>query len=292
LCPWPPSHAKQFELLPSYVDAIKAADPNAPIHLSLDDRNGTRRFERIFIALSAAARSFAYCRWLVAVDATYMREAIKLASMLAVALEADNHGVVLAWAMTEGESESSWRWFFSHLRHACPDLNSEHRTLMSDRDKGLKKADAEIPLAQHVFCTEHLSSNINTLFSRGSREAFSSRVRQATTEASFREGMQKLAAVSARAANYVDGTVDKSTWAAPFLRGLRYGHNTSNIVESINGHLVPERKMAIVDCLHSIWNRVMDFRYKRWNDANEEKRYLGSRVTLYGKAPEGNGAAF
>jgi hypothetical protein len=48
---------------------------------------------------------------------------------------------------------------------------------MSDRDKGLKKADAEIPLAQHVFCTEHLSSNINTLFSRGSREAFSSRVR-------------------------------------------------------------------------------------------------------------------
>jgi hypothetical protein len=76
---------------------------------------------------------------------------------------------------------------------------------MSDCDKGSKKADTEIPLAHHVSCTEPLSRNINTLFSGGPREAFNTNVRQATTEASFRKGIQKLAAVRTRAVNYVDG---------------------------------------------------------------------------------------
>jgi len=79
--------------------------------------------------------------------------------MLAVALDGDNHGIMLAWAMTEGESKSSWR------RHTCPDLNGEHTTLMSDRDNGLKKAATKIPLAQHVFLAEPLSRDINTQYS-------------------------------------------------------------------------------------------------------------------------------
>jgi hypothetical protein len=170
------SHAKQFELLPSYVDTTKAANPNTHIHLSLDDRNGTRCYERIFIVPSASTRSFGHCRRFVAVAATYIREVFKLALTLTGALNAGYHGVVLPWAVTEGESESSWRWVFSHLHHACPVLNNEHTTLMGDRDKGLKKVDTTIPLAQHVFCAKHLSRNINTLFSRGSREAFNTYV--------------------------------------------------------------------------------------------------------------------
>lgn len=57
----------------------------------------------------------------VATDATYMREVFKLALMLAVALDADKHAVVLASALTQGEPENSWRLFLSRFHMADSD---------------------------------------------------------------------------------------------------------------------------------------------------------------------------
>jgi len=120
---------------------------------------------------------------------------------------------------------------------------------MSDHDKDLITTDNQIPLARHVFCTDHLARNIRQ-FSGAAWKAFNSHVRHVSTEAAYHLGMQKLAAVSTAAANYVDGKLEKSTWAAPFLRGKR-----PQYFQYCCGHLVPERKMAIIDCLQSIWNR-------------------------------------
>ena len=41
--------AAQFQLLPAYTDAIRSADPNARVVLSIENREGTQRLQRIFI---------------------------------------------------------------------------------------------------------------------------------------------------------------------------------------------------------------------------------------------------
>ena len=43
-------------------------------------------------------------------DGTF-KDIFNLTILLAVAVDADNHAIILAWAV-EGESESSWRYFF------------------------------------------------------------------------------------------------------------------------------------------------------------------------------------
>ena len=93
-------------------------------------------------------------------DSTFTKEIFSLTVLLKVSVDADNHAVMIAWALAEGESESSLRLFLSHLHAAIPNINSPLTTIMSDRHKGLCAADDEIPLANRAFCIKHISRNI------------------------------------------------------------------------------------------------------------------------------------
>ena len=53
------------------------------------------------------------------------------------------------------------------------------------------------------------------------------------------------------------------TWAEAWFPSRRYGHDTSNIVESVNKILKLEREQPIVELLDSIWHRVMQHRANR-----------------------------
>ena len=52
-------------------------------------------------------------------------------------------------------------------------------------------------------------------------------------------------------------------WAIAYFVGTRFGHLTSNIVESVNKGLKLDRELPIVQLLDALWNRVMDTRFKR-----------------------------
>jgi hypothetical protein len=105
--------AEQFGRLPAYVDALQAADPAAHTRLSIENREGTRRFQRIFICPGTSRETFRHCRPFIAMDGTFTKEIFNLTILLAVTVDADNHAIILAWAVVEGESESSWRYFFT-----------------------------------------------------------------------------------------------------------------------------------------------------------------------------------
>jgi len=54
--------------------------------------------------------------------------------------------------------------FLSHLHTAIPNINNPLTTMISDRDKGLLKADNEIPLANRALCVEHISRNLQNTY--------------------------------------------------------------------------------------------------------------------------------
>jgi hypothetical protein len=45
--------------------------------------------------------------------------------------------------------------------------------------------------------------------------------------------------------------------------GTRFGHDTSNVVETINKILKLERELLITEFLNSLWNKMVDTRFKR-----------------------------
>ena len=68
-------------------------------------------------------------------------------------------------------------------------------------------------------------------------------------------------------------------WATPHFPGKRYGHNTSNIVESLNGWILEEHKLSILDLLHSLWCKTMDLRFRHRQEG--EKYDTGTVLTKY-----------
>ena len=120
--------------------------------------------------------------------------------MLAACVDTDNHAVPLAWAIVESENEHAWRFFLSNLYNAIPEIN---RPTTSDRDKGLRAADNEIPLAVRAFCVEHLSQNLQKNFGMPSRSIFNSSMRFALTEERLQAGFTELEGVSPQAVNYL-----------------------------------------------------------------------------------------
>jgi len=258
----------QFRLLPAYIDAVRKADPHAHVHLQTGIHEGVQRFQRLFICPEVSAESFRHCRYLLAVDGTFTKEIFNLTILMAASVDADNHAVLLAWAIVEGESEDSWRYFLGHLVTTIPQINHPSTTIISDRDKGIDAADDRVPRAHRAYCLEHISRNLQTNFGLPSRTTFNAEIRFALTETKLRAGFDKLATVSPQALDYLRN-INMSMWATPHLAGKRYGHNTSKLVEIMNSWIVEERKLSIIDLLHSLWSKNMDLWFRHRQEAEK-----------------------
>jgi len=102
------------------IRAVRAADANTTAVLTTHDVGGVQRFHRLFVCSSTSTEAFNHCRPLLCVDGTFTKEIFSLTVLLAESVDADNHAVMIAWAIVEGESESSWR------RYADADNASVH----------------------------------------------------------------------------------------------------------------------------------------------------------------------
>ena len=101
----------QFQLPPADTDAVREADPEAHAQLSIEDREGTRRFQRLFICPGASREAFRHCRFFLAMDGTFTKDIFNLTTLMAASVDAANHAVLIAWAIVESENEDAWRVF-------------------------------------------------------------------------------------------------------------------------------------------------------------------------------------
>ena len=49
----------------------------------------------------------------------------------------------------------------------------------------------------------------------------------------------------------------------PYLLEKRYGRNTSNLVEAMKKWILEERRLSVLDILHSLWSKCIDPRFWR-----------------------------
>ena len=197
--------------------------------------------------------------------------------LLASSLDANNHIVLLAWAIVESENQYSWQWFITHLITAIPEAagtpeapnppetpprNTRKTVMISDREKGLREAiDRLAPGVIGHYCCWHLNENLCTKFGRGLSPLFW-RIARAPNAAKFYSEMNDLQKINASAFEYLAG-IPPILWATAFFPGARYGQDTSNIAEAANSQLKIAREAPIVDLLHRIWGLVSGQRFDR-----------------------------
>ncbi|KAJ9463884.1 hypothetical protein DIPPA_03291 [Diplonema papillatum] len=131
------------------------------------------------------------------------------------------------------EDTANWPHFFQYLKQVPPDTF----TLMSDRDKGLIHASAEVyPNFPHLTCCKHVARNVNKKFGAAYKKYvwILARSPSLVHYNGTLKGLQEDTKLTQgkEAATYLDNL--KNSLADPFIQGCRFGHYTSNISEGFN----------------------------------------------------------
>jgi transposase-like protein len=140
-----------------------------------------RQFKCLYIQPSCTESTFVNCLPLVLFDGTFFLNVYHQTILLAIGQDGNNHSYLLVWAIVESENTSSWTWFIINLVTGCQVLNQPakvgkstiHTIVISDRDKGLLKAEMDAILnAYRAFCCWHLAKNIQQKFGLKAKQAF------------------------------------------------------------------------------------------------------------------------
>ena len=250
--------ADSYQKLPAYFDVLRTASSGTTAVLEVIEE----RFYRCFIAPAAVKNAAATLRPFVAMDGAHCTTPYGGILLIAVGLDANNESLPLAWAVVPVEDGNHWKWFLRQFQAAYPSLTAPRSVLMSDRDKGLIGGIQEVlPQCFAARCCQHLADNVATRYGAACRPLFWACAYAKTTEA-FQEAVLALRQHHPMAATWLEA-IDKQTWATCAFPTARYGHLTSNLVESINSHWLDARDHAAFGLLRAVWALMASKIYRR-----------------------------
>ncbi|KAK3221292.1 hypothetical protein Dsin_008317 [Dipteronia sinensis] len=182
-----------YQLLPAYCHQLKCVNPGTVTAIKTD---GAKKFEYLFIALSASLAGFqTSIQPAICIDATYLKGKFGGVMFIAACQDANNQVFPLAYGWGDVECEDSWTWFLKELKKAigCP----ANCIIISDRSPAIKVAmGKEYPEITHGLCGFHMNMNLKNRFKSQVVCNLFREASRAHRESKFLEKMQELSHVN------------------------------------------------------------------------------------------------
>ncbi|CAN1233481.1 hypothetical protein LINPERPRIM_LOCUS3922 [Linum perenne] len=252
------SFEEGYRLLPQYCEQVKRTNPGsiAAVHGSPTDNC----FEHLFISFQASIYGFLNgCRPLLGLDRTYLKSKYLGTLLLATAFDGDGGIFPLAFGVVDEENDDNWMWFLSEL-HTLLEINTEimpRVTILSDRQQGIVEAvEAKFPTAFHGFCMRHLTDSFRKEFNNTMLVDFLWEAAQALTVIEFEAKVIEIEQISQDAAYWIR-KIPPRLWATAYFEGLRFGHLTANIDESLNTWILEASGLPIIQMMECIRRQLM-----------------------------------
>ena len=158
-----------YNRIPRLLGAIAHTNPGM-VHVvepygektRIKNGNRVRVFGRAFWAFEQCVSAFQHCRPVISIDGTFLTGQFKGTLLVAIASDANNRVLPLAFALVEVENNDNWEWFLHLLRTKVLPAQREI-CVISDRNQGILNAvEIEIPghaPLHHRWCMRHFCSN-------------------------------------------------------------------------------------------------------------------------------------
>lgn len=122
-------------------------------------------------------------------------------------IDANGGTTILAWSIVKSENLESWKYSFTHLQLAMPEVFLELLITISNRDKGLEAENPNLELPDtvvHLKCCQHLKESVAKRRGGSPLYKYFSKIVKASTEEKFTYHMDQLRGVSTLAAAYLE----------------------------------------------------------------------------------------
>ncbi|XP_073057277.1 uncharacterized protein [Primulina eburnea] len=145
-----------FALLPSYLKLFKRMNLDSLIDLVVYEHN---RFKYLFLAYGACARGYRCMRKVVSINGAWLKGKYDSTLLVASSQDGDFHQYLLAWAVVDVESITSWSCFLTKLLELVVD--EEELMIISDRHPDIIAAITDVyKNVHHGHCIWHFSQNM------------------------------------------------------------------------------------------------------------------------------------
>ena len=281
--------AASFEKIPALLEAFKKEEaekalregrvrrPSCQVCLEKDE--DLTRFKRCWVLPGATQAASRHLRPLIGADGTHTKARHRLVLLLVVGIDGNSNNLPIAWALVPIENGEHWRWFLEGIAPFLPFLGNRDAVIISDRQKGLIKAvEKAFPQATHANCCQHIAENIRAKW--GTKSGLVKlfwRTARAKTEAEFLDALGKIKETNVPCFTFLS-RIPANTWSFYAFPRPRYGHDTSNFVESMNRHWEKERHLPATRLLTSIWQWMMNYFYQRFKAQHKTPRITDEAI--------------
>jgi hypothetical protein len=231
----------------------------------------------------------------LSIDGTFLTGKYKGTLLVAIAADANNQLLPIAYGLVEGENKDSWLWFLSCLKNGFV-KQRPNVCIISDRNSGLLNALNTIkqvtdpewgwPDLETRWCMRHLAANFYTKFNNKDWFKLFKRMCMQNTESKINaiwtgiNGEIERTALPSREGRrgrtppvnltqwITENCPDLYKWALAHDLGARYGIMTSNMSQVYNGVLKGVRALPLTALITETWNHTLSYFADRVHVAN------------------------
>ncbi|KAE8788107.1 hypothetical protein D1007_37892 [Hordeum vulgare] len=274
-----------YNRLPRLLGAIVATNPGMvhvvePYGEKTRIHNGkrVREFGRAFWTFKQCVRAFQHCRPVISIDGTFLTGQFKGTLLVAIASDANNRLMPLAFALVEAENNINWEWFLHILRTKVLPFEREI-CVISDRHQGtLNAVDIVIPghaPLHHRWCMRHFCANFYRAC--GSKELADDPQDccQAFSDKRFARLYNALVAnkkLDAGGLEFLNRHIQlRPKWARAYDEdGRRYGQMTSNMAECFNQVLKGVRALPVTTIVQYTFSKLRAYFLKYSQETDDQ----------------------
>ena len=260
-----------YNRIPRLLLAMAATNPGM-VHVvephghqtTVHEGRKVRVFGRAFWAFEQCVRAFEHCRPVIAIDGTFLTGQYKGTLLVAIASDANNRVLPLAFALVEVENNDNWEWFLHLLRTKVLPAQREI-CVISDRNQGILNAvEIDIPghaPLHHRWCMRHFCSNFYRACGLKELADDLQDCCLAFSDKRFATLYNKLLAhkkLDPGGQDFLNRHIQyRNKWARAFDEdGRRYGQMTSNMAECFNRVLKGARGLPVTAIVQYTFDKM------------------------------------
>lgn len=213
----------------------------------------------MYICFDALKRNWlAGCRPMLGLNGCFLKGFCKGQLLAAIGRDGNNNIFPVAWAVVESESKESWRWFLELLMHDLNYTQGHGLTIISDQQKGLMPAIAELlPLCEQRNCARHVYANLRKLSGGAQLKTVFWEASKASTKAQYDEAMKRMNDDNPAGHDYCVAQ-NPNAWARSHFQTFSCCDNVdNNMSETFNGVIIESRAKPIITMLEEIRHYCM-----------------------------------
>ncbi|XP_056168402.1 uncharacterized protein LOC130138412 [Syzygium oleosum] len=185
----------------------------------------------------------------------------------------------IAWVVVKVESKDTWSWFLKNLMADLEITNGGGWAFMSDQQKGLLPALAELmPFAEHRMCARYIYANWTKIYKGEKLQKQFWMIAKSTNMADFRIHKQQLLDLTKDGYEALFQTEPRHWCKAFFSEEFKSDIIDNNLSEAFNGRILEARCKPIISMLEDIQVIVMTRLQKQRDEAAKWTGQCGPRI--------------